>query len=102
MEKSTYTKSIMSILLFLYFMGAVLGTILLAMSVGVDLKYGRQINIIIFVIQAIYLAVPTTAAIGFYTWKSKAENLLKIRESNKYCRENPYISDNISKIGGNK
>lgn len=93
MEKNTYSKSIMSILLFLYFMGAVFGTILLALSVGMDLKYGRQINSMIFVIQAIYLAVPTTVAIVFYTWKSKEENLVKIRQSIKYCRDS--VSDNI-------
>lgn len=93
MEKSSYTKSVMSILLFLYFVGSVIGMILIGVSVGLDIKYDRVVNIGLFVVYAIYLAVPTTAAIGFYTWKSKAENLLKIQQSIKYCRGS--ISDNI-------
>ena len=94
MEKNAYSKSVMSILLFLYFLGALIGTILIGISIGLDLKCGRSINSTMFAVYAIYLAAPTTVAIGFYTWKSKAENLLKIKQSYRSCREDPYISDN--------
>lgn len=89
----------MSIVVFLYFMGAVLGTILVILSAIIDVKYQAQIDTQMFIAYAAYVGGPTATAIGFYAWKSKAENLLKIQLSNEI--DDKSIVGTLSQMGGN-
>ena len=68
-DKPTFTKSIMTIVMLLYFLGAILGGIL------------------------VVAGGPTATAIGFYAWKSKAENILKIENSNKLAQKETVTCD---------
>ena len=81
-EKPTFTKSIMTIVVLLYFLGAILGGILVAAAAITDVKLGGAIDSQMFIAYAAYIGGPTATAIGFYAWKSKAENILKIQNSN--------------------
>ena len=81
-KKNTFTKSIMSIVVLLYFLGAVIGTILVVCAALVDVQNRQMIDTAMFVAYAAYIGGPTATSIGFYAWKSKAENLLKIKNSN--------------------
>lgn len=81
-EKTTFTKSIMTIVVLLYFLGALLGGILVVAAALVDVKLGMAIDSQMFIAYAAYIGGPTATAIGFYAWKSKAENILKIQNSN--------------------
>jgi hypothetical protein len=77
-KSSSFTKSIMSIVVFLYFMGSLIGTALVVLAAIVDIKLGNTLDSAMFIAYAAYLGAPTATAIGFYAWKSKAENVLKI------------------------
>lgn len=81
-EKTTFTKSVMAIIVLLFFTGAVIGGILVVVSAMIDIKLGGNIDVSMFIAYGSYIGAPTTAAIGFYAWKSKAENVLKIQNSN--------------------
>jgi len=76
---STFTKATMSIIYMLYVFGALLGGVLVTASALLDAHLGLQIDTGMFIAYAAYLGTPTAVAIGFYAWKSKAENLLKIK-----------------------
>lgn len=82
-KKNTFTKSIMSIIVLLYFLGAVIGTVLVVSAALVDVHYRQMIDTAMFIAYAAYIGGPTATAIGFYAWKSKAENILKIKNSNE-------------------
>lgn len=102
-EKLTFTKSIMSIVMFLYFVGVIIGTFLLIFAAYNDYKMGVAIDSSMFITYATYLCTPTATAIGFYAWKSKAENLLKIQqsyESQKTSDDNLFIQT-LAQMGGN-
>lgn len=43
-----------------------------------------------------YIGGPTTTAIAFYSWKAKAENLLKIKQENPDIPGSPVDFNNIS------
>ena len=81
-EKTTFTKSIMTIVVLLYFLGAILGGILVVAAALVDANLGGAIDSQMFIAYATYIGGPTATAIGFYAWKSKAENILKIQNKN--------------------
>lgn len=81
-EKPSFTQSIMTIVVLTYFLVAVLGGILVVVAASVDVKYGIPINTAMFIAYAAYIGGPTATAIGFYAWKSKAENILKIKNAN--------------------
>ena len=80
-ETANFSKSIMSTIVLLYFLGAVLGGILVVISVAQDLNLNSPVDSSMFIAHAAYLGGPTATAIGFYAWKSKAENVLKIGKS---------------------
>lgn len=42
-----------------------------------------------------YIGGPTTTAIAFYSWKAKAENLLKIKQENPNIEGSPVDFNNI-------
>lgn len=101
--KNTYSKSIMTIVVFLYFIGAVIGTILVILSANMNVKQNTPLDTAMFIAYAAYLGGPTATAIGFYAWKSKAENVLKIGKSFNVEQTEKSIEamDILSKMGGN-
>ena len=80
-KKYTFTKIYMALIGVLYFVGAMIGGWLVITSALLDAEAGRSLDSSMFVAYATYLGGPTAIAIGFYAWKSKAENLLKIKNS---------------------
>lgn len=64
----TYTKILVAAVMATYFLGFVLGGILVCLFPE---HLGEWLT---------YIGVPTATAIGFYCWKAKAENMLKIRQ----------------------
>ena len=100
-RNNTYTKYIMSIVVSLYFLGAVIGTLLIISAAIVDVKNRAQIDTAMFIAYAAYLGTPTATAIGFYAWKSKAENVIKIAQSKDLNDAEQEVAKTISQIGGN-
>ena len=86
-EKTTFTKSILALIMLLYFLGAILGGILVVFSAGLNFRLGMQVDSSMFIAFASYIGGPTATAIGFYAWKSKAENILKISNSNEISKK---------------
>lgn len=99
-KKNTFTKSIMSVVVFLYFVGAVLGTLLVILAAIMNLKHDISIETSMFIAYAAYLGGPTATAIIFYAWKSKAENVIKISKSFE-AEESLEVMDKLSRMGGN-
>lgn len=64
----TYTKILVAAVMATYFLGFVFGGILVWLFPE---HLGEWFT---------FIAVPTATAIGFYCWKAKAENMLKMRE----------------------
>jgi hypothetical protein len=102
-RKNTFTKSIMSVVVLLYFIGATMGTALIILAAVMDVKYSRPIDVSMFIAYAAYLGTPTAISIGCYAWKSKAENVLKIAQSfqGAEATESIEVMDILSKMGGN-
>ena len=67
-EKFSFTKSVLSIVLLTYFVG-------IAVGVYVTLQDYTQFGVL-----ATYIATPTTTVIALYCWKSKAENMIKLKK----------------------
>lgn len=67
-EKISFTKAVLSVVLLTYFVGLVVG-------IYVTMKDYSQFGIL-----ATYIATPTTAVIALYCWKSKAENMIKLKK----------------------
>lgn len=99
-RKNTFTKSIMSVVVLLYFIGATLGTALVILSAIVNLKHNISIETSMFIAYAAYLGGPTATAIIFYAWKSKAENVIKIAKSFE-AEETLEVMDKLTQMGGN-
>ena len=97
-EKTTFTKSVMTIVILLYFLGAILGGILVIAAALVDVKLGVTIDAQMFIAYVAYIGGPTATAIGFYAWKSKAENILKIQNSNELRKKEFDMSVLISSL----
>lgn len=97
---NTFSKSIMSIMMFLYFIGALMGTALVILSAILNIRQDTPLDTSMFIAYAAYLGGPTTITIGFYAWKSKAENLLKI--GREFVAEKKVeVMDVLSRMGGN-
>ena len=71
MRKPEFSKLILGGVMILYFAGAVFG------AVEVEREHASTDSLLD------YIRTPTMVAIGFYCWKSKAENVLKISDSEK-------------------
>ncbi|GEM_PF-524330 len=67
-EKISFTKVVLSLVLLTYFIGLVVG-------VYVTLKDYNQFGVL-----ATYIATPTTTVTALYCWKSKAENMIKLKK----------------------
>ena len=80
-EKTNFSKSIMSTIVMLYFIGSILGGTMVITAAVNDMRLSQSIDSAMFIAFATYIGGPTATAIGFYAWKSKAENVLKISQS---------------------
>ena len=95
-----FSKSIMSAVILLYFIGAILGSILVVLAAKVNITLGEPIDASMFIAYAAYIGGPTATAIGFYAWKSKAENVLKISKSFK--EGSTEVASALAEMGGNQ
>lgn len=77
-RKIEFSKLIIALVLFTYFVGVCIG-------VKISLIDTTQLSALLA-----YIGTPTATAIGFYCWKAKAENIIKIK------RENPEETKGIS------
>lgn len=100
-KKNTFSKSILSVIVMLYFVGALIGGVLVVISAVNDVRLGGHIDTDMFIAYAAYIGGPTATAIGFYAWKSKAENILKIKNSIKQKEADPDLVSTLANMGGN-
>lgn len=69
MKKMQFSKLILGAVMFLFFAGAIFGGFVVTNdSSGLSALLT-------------YIGAPTATAIGFYAWKSKAENVIKITQA---------------------
>lgn len=97
-KEKTYSKHILSVVVGLYFIGAILGTALVVLSAYTDFYNARPISVEPFGAYAAYLGGPTSVGLAFYSWKSKAENVLKIANQHKLSSTVENIVNAISQI----
>ena len=71
-EKRTinFSKFVLAFVLITYFVGVAVG-------VKIALTDTSQLGVLLA-----FIGTPTAATIGFYTWKAKEENVIKIKKSN--------------------
>jgi len=69
-RKLEFSKIVLGLVLLTYFVGVFIG-------VKVSLIDISQLGVLLA-----YIGTPTAAAIGFYCWKAKAENIVKIKKDN--------------------
>lgn len=106
-KNGKFSKSILAIVMFLFLMGAIIGAVLVILSAVIDIRKSHGIDPQLFMIYTAYLGAPTGTAIGFYAWKSKAENILKIHYGNREkkdeseCRDPELDLSILSNMGGN-
>lgn len=100
-KENSFTKSIMAVVVLLYFVGAFVGTVLVVVAAIVDIGMGVPLDTGMFIAYAAYIGGPTATAIGFYAWKSKAENILKIQNSASPNEKTPVDIEVLANMGGN-
>lgn len=76
-RKLEFSKIVLVLVLLTYFVGVFIG-------VKVSLIDVSQLSALLA-----YIGTPTAAAIGFYCWKAKAENIVKIKKDNPRKHRNP-------------
>lgn len=71
----------------------VLSTYFIGVFVGIKIVFidVSQLGVVLA-----FIGTPTAAAIAFYCWKAKAENILKIKQENPEITEGPIDLNNIS------
>lgn len=69
-HKLEFSKIVLVLVLLTYFVGVFIG-------VKISLIDVSQLGALLA-----YIGTPTAAAIGFYCWKAKAENIVKIKKDN--------------------
>lgn len=79
-----FTKFVLLLVLSTYFIGVFVGIKIVFIDVS-------QLGVVLA-----FIGTPTAAAIAFYCWKAKAENLLKIKKENPEATEIPIDFNNIS------
>lgn len=100
-QKLTFSKMILACVMVLYILGALLGVALAIVSAVNDIHLGNAVDSGMFIALATYIGTPTATAIGFYSWKAKSENLLKIQYGNagNTCKE-PIDISTLANMGG--
>lgn len=85
-RKFEFSKIVLTFVLLTYFVGVFIG-------VKVSLIDFSQLGVLLA-----YIGTPTAAAIGFYCWKAKAENIVKIKKDNPEETEGVSVDlNNISR-----
>lgn len=84
MKKITFTKLVVAAVMVLYFIGAGIGV----WVVAVCHEYIGEL--------LVYIGAPTATAIGFYCWKAKAENEIKIRKA--LTKQQAALSKNMQEL----
>lgn len=74
-RKFEFSKLFLSAVLFTYFVGVTVGV----WAVLIDIS---QLGVLLA-----YIGTPTATAIGFYSWKAKAENVVKIKQAHPEATE---------------
>ncbi len=69
-RKSEFSKIILALVLVTYFVGVIIGVKVILIDIS-------QLGVLLT-----FIGTPTAAAIGFYCWKAKAENIVKIKKDN--------------------
>lgn len=69
-KRFTFTKLVVALVMVTYFVGLYIG-------VKVTLIDTSQLGVLLA-----FIGAPTGITIGFYCWKSKAENMIKIAKNN--------------------
>lgn len=100
-EPTTFSKSILSAIILLYFIGAIIGAFLVIFAANVNAALGMPIDSSMFMAYAAYIGGPTATAIGFYAWKSKAENVLKLTKSLESDSASE-VATALASMGGNQ
>lgn len=95
-KKKSFTKIIMAFVVVLYVIGALIGGGLVIFAAYADWCNTQPINSQMFMAYAAYLGTPTATAIAFYAWKSKCENIIKIKQN-----DNTVDITALSNMGGN-
>jgi Na+/H+ antiporter NhaD/arsenite permease-like protein len=73
---------------------AVLATYFVGFAVGIKIVF---IDVTQLGVLLAYIGTPTATAIGFYAWKAKAENVVKIKQANPEATEGmPVDLNNIT------
>ena len=84
-RKAEFSKIVLALVLLTYFVGVFIG-------VKISLIDISQLGVLLA-----YIGTPTAAAIGFYCWKAKAENLVKIKRDNpEETKDIPIDLNNIN------
>ena len=68
-RKIEFSKLILALVLSTYFIGVAVGVKTVLSDIG-------QLSVVLT-----FIGAPTAAAIGFYVWKAKAENIIKIKQA---------------------
>lgn len=74
-RKIEFSKLVLSAVLLTYFAGFAVGIKVVFIDVS-------QLGVLLA-----YIGTPTATAIGFYAWKAKAENIVKIKKANPEATE---------------
>ena len=69
-RKFEFSKLILALVLLTYFTGVAVGVRVVLLDLS-------QLGVLLA-----FIGTPTAAAIGFYAWKAKAENIVKIKKEN--------------------
>ncbi|MBU5438273.1 hypothetical protein KQI42_09650 [Tissierella sp. MSJ-40] len=83
-KKFEFSKTILLLVLSTYFVGVFVGVKI----VFIDFS---QLGVVLA-----FIGTPTAAAIAFYCWKAKAENILKIKQENPEISGSPLDFNDIS------
>lgn len=83
-KRFEFSKIILLLVLSTYFIGVFVGVKI----VFIDFS---QLGVVLA-----FIGTPTAAAIAFYCWKAKAENILKIKQENPEIMGSPLDFNNIS------
>ena len=70
-KKNTFTKSILSIIMLLYFLGSVIGTVLVIGAAITDIQNRQMIDTAMFIAYAAYIGGPTPPQLVFMLGRAK-------------------------------
>lgn len=75
--KYEFSKIILSLVMLTYFVGLIFGMYIIQKIININVSYISPILCGLFS----YIGAPVAVAIGFYSYKAKAENVEKLRNN---------------------